>query len=84
MPRKVKSSIKAVRPLIRPKVQSKEEEGEGTPAEETKKPRPVVKPTGIPKKPTEEEKSESDKQEEEKVKPDYRPRPVIRRKKEEE
>lgn len=74
---------KPARPLIRPKVQLNSAGGEekGAPSEETKKPMPVVKPTGVPHNPSEAEKSESDKEEEQKVKPNYKPKPVIRKKK---
>lgn len=74
---------KPARPLIRAKVQLKsaDEEEKGAPSEDTKKPMPVVKPTGVPHNPSEAEKSESDKEEEQKVKPNYKPRPVIRKKK---
>lgn len=76
---------KPARPVIKPKMETKKEDKpeEGAPSEETKGPKPVVKPTGVPRKPAEEEKSESDKHEEQKVKPAYKPRPVIRKKKEE-
>lgn len=52
------------------KKDNKEENGS---SEETKGPAPTVKPTGVPRNPSEERKSESDKEEEQKVKPTYKP-----------
>ena len=57
-----KPASKAARPVVKPKIKAKNKEEEGVPSEETKEPRPLVKPTGVPKKPSEEEKSKSDKQ----------------------
>ncbi len=77
------ASPKPARPLIKPKMDTNKESPKEVSAKETKPTPPVVKPTGLPKKPTEEEKSDSDKQEEQKVKPTYRPKPIIRKKKDE-